>query len=662
MQASPPGSGSLCSLSNLCLPNKKWVDVALIIGSLGFIALGLTAFYQVGALELMAHASYFAYGAWGAAALLVVTEIVWRVKTYRAQKPEVFTLQREPIDESRKKFFRCVDAHTNLIGDYIRYEFDSSWTLGQVRTGFAQQLNNSKAYLGYPLVRCQNLDPQDLHLCFWRRTDELEWMTFGNDHKTMEELEEHYHFLDKPICVRAFFQNTNSSEKCAVNINTLLPENKEWDDIRKVSGLEKMRLFEARLAIFCTRISSTMNRKSIQQIQVQLLHMQSQFMKINQSDDIETVEYVCGLYDEILKLYDMAEKKSQEIENGIDGTLWRLRTTLEQQLPPPLNPIHSDFTISFQDEHYHCQRTVIEAHCQGLLKEGFKEGMETSLRLNPEAYTDCISEVHYVLSFLAGKSSAEKFFWELRDDSQAVYQLLILASQLQVPRLFLLGQQFLIEKILSEEIDGFSLQELEHHGLHLLAQIVRLVGTDELEESNARLREKILEAPMPRQLTERERFRCIFTHVHEMHDHLFLGDFAAYLSIETPITGEENYGDCSNKEIQLVISITKQPGPEPQVKRIPIIVEDEAESWPAIYSRFQEVFQEIDASRARGENILIHCTQGMSRSATVLCAYLMYSCRVTRDQAFNYMHSIRPIVDISNFENELLEYQEELKI
>lgn len=662
MQASPPGSGSLCSLSNLCLPNKKWVDVALIIGSLGFIALGLTAFYQVGALELMVHASYFAYGAWGAAALLVVTEIVWRVKTYRAQKPEVFTLQREPIDESRKKFFRCVDAHTNLIGGYVHYEFDSSWTLGQVRTDFAQQLNNSKAYLGGSSDPCENLDPQDLHLCFWRRDNELEWMTFGNDHKTMEELEEQYHFLGKLICVRAFFQHTNSSEECAVNINTLLPENKEWDDIRGASGLEKIRLFEARLAIFGTRISSTKNRKSIQQIQEQLMYMQSQFKEINQSDLIEIVEYVCGVCDEILKLWDMAEKKNLKIEEEIDDTLGRLRVELAKQLPPPLNPIHSDFTISFQDEHYHCQRTVIEAHCQGLLKEGFKEGMETSLRLNPEAYTDCISEVHYVIGFLAGKSPVEEIFWELRDDSQAVYRLLILASQLQVPHLVLLGQQFLIEKILSEEIDGFSLQELEHHGLHLLAQIVRLVGTDELEESNARLREKILKAPKSSQLTERERFRCIFTHVHEMHDHLFLGDFAAYLSIETPNTDEENYGDCSNKEIQLVISITKQPGPEPSVRRIPIIVDDEPENWPAIYSRFQEVFQAMDASRAGGENILIHCTQGMSRSATVLCAYLMYSCRVTRDQAFNYMRSIRPIVDITNFERQLLEYQEELKI
>lgn len=69
-------------------PKKAWVDVALLAGACALLAFGLTAYFQVGALHSLSHASYFAFGAWAGTALLVGGEIIWRVVACRASKTE----------------------------------------------------------------------------------------------------------------------------------------------------------------------------------------------------------------------------------------------------------------------------------------------------------------------------------------------------------------------------------------------------------------------------------------------------------------------------------------------------------------------------------------------------------------------------------------------
>jgi protein-tyrosine phosphatase len=52
----------------------------------------------------------------------------------------------------------------------------------------------------------------------------------------------------------------------------------------------------------------------------------------------------------------------------------------------------------------------------------------------------------------------------------------------------------------------------------------------------------------------------------------------------------------------------------------------------------------IHALVSNGVNVLVHCQRGISRSATVVIAYLIRYGRMTRDDAFRHVESRRPIV------------------
>ncbi len=55
----------------------------------------------------------------------------------------------------------------------------------------------------------------------------------------------------------------------------------------------------------------------------------------------------------------------------------------------------------------------------------------------------------------------------------------------------------------------------------------------------------------------------------------------------------------------------------------------------------KEAFKFVDEARSKDRSILIHCQQGQDRSATFLICYLIYSCGVDRDKAYNFIKSKR---------------------
>ena len=170
------------------------------------------------------------------------------------------------------------------------------------------------------------------------------------------------------------------------------------------------------------------------------------------------------------------------------------------------------------------------------------------------------------------------------------------------------------------------------------------------------------------------------THAHEIFPHVFLGDYIAYLSIdprfvenfpkvmqspinsifEEPISPQQqqyydslDHAGYSNKNFKTVISVTRfdpkksnetyrdfQPNLG-SIERISILVNDGEWSWERIEEDLDRIFNKIDAALLNRTNILIHCTQGQTRSACVLCAYLINRCGVSFEKAYNFLKSKR---------------------
>jgi protein-tyrosine phosphatase len=57
--------------------------------------------------------------------------------------------------------------------------------------------------------------------------------------------------------------------------------------------------------------------------------------------------------------------------------------------------------------------------------------------------------------------------------------------------------------------------------------------------------------------------------------------------------------------------------------------------------------------------VLVHCAAGVSRSPTLVIAYIMWSQKKTRKEAYEYVSSKRPIIDPNeNFMNQLEMFEE----
>ncbi|KAL8615839.1 hypothetical protein ACOMHN_048547 [Nucella lapillus] len=93
-------------------------------------------------------------------------------------------------------------------------------------------------------------------------------------------------------------------------------------------------------------------------------------------------------------------------------------------------------------------------------------------------------------------------------------------------------------------------------------------------------------------------------------------------------------------------------------KVIPVEDSDSADlaAW------FSEAFHFIGNEKQRGGKVLVHCRGGISRSATVCLAYLMYSRALRLDDAFDYVRARRHVISPNaNFMMQLAQFEAELR-
>lgn len=166
---------------------------------------------------------------------------------------------------------------------------------------------------------------------------------------------------------------------------------------------------------------------------------------------------------------------------------------------------------------------------------------------------------------------------------------------------------------------------------------------------------KLSERPWIRTLQRRQ-----WVHFHQIIPGLYLGNCKAWRQVKE--TGNLKFLKIFTVRITSVISLWKEGEENPDhIQRIYIPVKDKKSqfreflrqtSQAGVRNRadhvnlfFEQTFQWIDQAVQSGEKILIHCRGGVSRSATLVIAYLMKRCRLPYETVLNYVRAQRPAIE-----------------
>ncbi|KAM7539422.1 hypothetical protein Aperf_G00000059252 [Anoplocephala perfoliata] len=144
----------------------------------------------------------------------------------------------------------------------------------------------------------------------------------------------------------------------------------------------------------------------------------------------------------------------------------------------------------------------------------------------------------------------------------------------------------------------------------------------------------------------------VFGHLARINDHLYLGSLQALTPRRLRQMG-----------ITQVVSVMPEPIPGEilaQVDRhIQIPVDDI--DYSNLRSHFDEIGDKIAREARRGGKTAVHCMAGISRSATVVLAYLMKHQRLSLSDAYNLVISVRPCIQPNiGFWRQLIDYEESL--
>jgi len=116
---------------------------------------------------------------------------------------------------------------------------------------------------------------------------------------------------------------------------------------------------------------------------------------------------------------------------------------------------------------------------------------------------------------------------------------------------------------------------------------------------------------------------------------VFLGNISSHI----------NYGLLSHMKVTHIVIVHESLKPLYPKNFKYLILEANDGEKQNLLEYFKEVIQFIEDARQQNGTVLVHCTAGKSRSAAMICAYIMYKKKVTCEVAMKYMKKRRPIVE-----------------
>ncbi len=145
----------------------------------------------------------------------------------------------------------------------------------------------------------------------------------------------------------------------------------------------------------------------------------------------------------------------------------------------------------------------------------------------------------------------------------------------------------------------------------------------------------------------------LLTSISTIDDYLYLSGYA-------PVTNRQLLDQLS---ISCIIDATNIPANKnaiiPSIVYIKVPVEDNETARLDLY--FDSIADRIESVRIDGGRTLVHCAAGVSRSASLVIAYLVKYGRLSLKDAYEKVHKIRPIICPNNgFWHQLIDYETKL--
>ena len=141
-----------------------------------------------------------------------------------------------------------------------------------------------------------------------------------------------------------------------------------------------------------------------------------------------------------------------------------------------------------------------------------------------------------------------------------------------------------------------------------------------------------------------------FNDIDEIIDNIWLGNCSS----------AENVKDLKDKGIKKILTVMDQTGPE--YKEEDGFIHKKYEIRDFEDQNIIQYFGECLKFMKGEEKILVHCWAGSSRSATIVIAYLMWTKKMSFNDALNFVHEKREIVyPKPGFQEQLELFEKELK-